>query len=66
MIQRAWELYVEHVKTGEMLTCDKGNEMRDQVFNEFFHERKEETKVIVKRERKEDEKFVENKKEKTK
>lgn len=61
MIRRAWELYVEHVKTGEMLTCDKGNEMRDQVFDEFFPERKEETKVIVKRERKED---VENKKKK--
>lgn len=61
MIRRAWELYVEHVKTGEMLTCDKGNEIRDQVFDEFFPQRKDETKVVWKRERKED---VENKKEK--
>ncbi|MBY6274167.1 MAG: hypothetical protein CW346_18560, partial [Bacillaceae bacterium] len=66
MIQRAWELYIEHVKTGEMLTLSKGEEIKDQVFDEFFPQRKEEKKVVWKRERKEDEtdisKFVEKKK----
>jgi len=61
MIQRGWELYIEHVKTGEMLTLSKGEEIKDQVFDEFFPQRKEETKVVWKRERKED---VENKKKK--
>lgn len=66
MIQRAWELYIEHVKTDEMLTLSKGEEIKDQVFDEFFPQRKEEKKVVLKRERKEDEtdisKFVEKKK----
>lgn len=61
MVKRGWELYVEHVKTNEMLTLSKGEEIKDQVFDEFFPQRKEETKVVWKRERKED---VENKKKK--
>ncbi|MGG3892502.1 hypothetical protein [Geobacillus stearothermophilus] len=68
MIQRAWELYIEHVKTGEMLTLSKGEEIKDQVFDEFFPQRKEEKKVVWKRERKEDEtdisKFVKEEKKK--
>ena len=57
MIQRGWELYIEHVKTGEMLTLSKGEEIKDQVFDEFFPQRKETTKVVWKRD-------VENKKKK--
>lgn len=65
MIQRGWELYVEHVKTNEMLTLSKGEEIKDKVFEEFFP-KKEEKKAVWKRGRKEDKtdinKFVENKK----
>ena len=61
MIERGWELYKQHVKTGEMLTLSKGGEIKDQVFDELFPQRKVETKVVWKRERKED---VENKKKK--
>ncbi|KYD26210.1 hypothetical protein [Geobacillus sp. B4113_201601] len=49
MIHRGWELYIEHVKTCEMLTLSKCEEIKDQVFDEFFPERKEEKKVISKK-----------------
>ncbi|MBE2924755.1 hypothetical protein HPJ95_09620 [Anoxybacillus flavithermus] len=50
MIERGWELYVEHVKTGEMLTGDKMRSIRDTVVNEFFPNLKDETvKVVAKK-----------------
>ncbi|ASA96511.1 hypothetical protein [Anoxybacillus flavithermus] len=50
MIERGWELYVEHVKTGEMLTGDKMRSIRDTVVNEFFPTQKDETvKVVAKK-----------------
>lgn len=61
MMQRVWELYKQHVKTDEMLSGDKIRSIKDTVVNEFFPNLKDETKVIWKRERKED---VENKKKK--
>ncbi|WP_031408024.1 hypothetical protein [Geobacillus vulcani] len=54
MIQRGWELYKQHVKTGEMFTLSKRKEIKDQVFNEFFPQRKEDETNINK--------FVEKKK----
>lgn len=50
MIQRGWELYKQHVKTGEMLTGDKMNVIKDTVVNEFFPNLKDETvKVVAKK-----------------
>lgn len=50
MIQRGWELYKQHVKTGEMLTGDKMRSIRDTVVNEFFPNLKDETvKVVAKK-----------------
>lgn len=50
MIQRGWELYIQHVKTGEMLTGDKMRSIRDTVVNEFFPNLKDETvKVVAKK-----------------
>ncbi|GGJ77140.1 hypothetical protein GGR02_003025 [Anoxybacillus voinovskiensis] len=47
MICRGWEMYVEHVKTGAMMTYEKGIEIKNQVFDEFFppqiDDREEET-----------------------
>ncbi|ELK22836.1 hypothetical protein AF6_0503, partial [Anoxybacillus flavithermus TNO-09.006] len=50
MIQRGWELYKQHVKTGEMLTGDKMRSIKDTVVNEFFPAQKNETvKVVAKK-----------------
>lgn len=50
MIERGWELYVEHLKTGEMLTGDKMRSIKDTVVNEFFPTQKDETvKVVAKK-----------------
>lgn len=50
MIQRGWELYIEHVKTGEMLTNQKGELIKNKVFDEFFPTQKNETvKVVAKK-----------------
>jgi hypothetical protein len=50
MIQRGWELYIEHVKTREMLSGDKIHSIKDTVVNEFFPTQKNETvKVVAKK-----------------
>jgi len=69
MIQRGWELYKQHVKTGEMLTSDKMRSIKDTVVNEFFPDLKDETETKIIWKKKKDEtdisKFVkEEKKEK--
>lgn len=56
MIQRGWELYKQHVKTGEMLNGDKIRSIKDTVVDE--------TKVVWKRERKKDETDVKEEKKK--
>lgn len=50
MIQRGWELYKQHVKTGEMMTGDQMRSIKDMVMNEFFPTQKNETvKVVAKK-----------------
>lgn len=50
MIQRGWELYKQHVKTGKMLSGDKMCSITDTVVNEFFPTQKNETvKVVAKK-----------------
>lgn len=50
MIQRGWELYKQHVKTGEMMTGDIMRSIKDTVMNEFFPTQKNETvKVVAKK-----------------
>ena len=68
MIQRGWELYKQHVKTGEMLTSDKMRSIKDTVVNEFFPDLKDETETKIIWKKKKDEtdisKFVKEEKKK--
>ena len=68
MIQRGWELYIEHVKTSEMLTSDQIRSIKDTVVNEFFPNLKDETETKIIWKKKEDEtdisKFVKEEKKK--
>ncbi|ATO38049.1 hypothetical protein GTID1_13185 [Geobacillus thermodenitrificans] len=55
MIQRGWELYKQHVKTGEMLSGDKIRSIKDTVVNEFFPNLKDETETRITWKKKKDE-----------
>ncbi|MED0717439.1 hypothetical protein [Aeribacillus composti] len=55
MIEKAWKLYVDHVKTNEIFSREKGEKIRSQIFKEFLPNLKDETKTKIIYKKKKDE-----------